>query len=77
MPTNLYGENDNFNLQNSHVIPALIHKAHLAKIKQKKYLTVWALARQRRISSWTTWQMLVFLSWKIIQKMNLLTSVLQ
>lgn len=31
MPTNLYGENDNFNLQNSHVLPALIRKMHLAK----------------------------------------------
>lgn len=31
MPTNLYGENDNFNLENSHVLPALIRKFHLAK----------------------------------------------
>lgn len=31
MPTNLYGQNDNYNLQNSHVLPALIRKMHLAK----------------------------------------------
>jgi len=31
IPTNIYGENDNYNLQDSHVIPALIHKCHLAK----------------------------------------------
>ncbi|CAM2808738.1 GDP-L-fucose synthase family protein [Helicobacter burdigaliensis] len=36
MPTNLYGSNDNFNLQNSHVLPALIRKMHLAKILQEK-----------------------------------------
>ncbi len=32
MPTNLYGENDNFDLQNSHVLPALLRKMHLAKL---------------------------------------------
>ena len=32
MPTNLYGPNDNFNLETSHVLPALIHKMHLAKL---------------------------------------------
>ena len=32
MPTNLYGNNDNFNLLNSHVLPALIRKFHLAKL---------------------------------------------
>lgn len=32
MPTNLYGENDNFDLQNSHVLPALLRKFHLAKL---------------------------------------------
>jgi len=33
VPTNLYGENDNFNLADGHVIPSLIHKAYLAKSK--------------------------------------------
>ncbi len=38
MPTNLYGPNDNFNLETSHVLPALIRKIHLAKLlNEKKY----------------------------------------
>ena len=36
MPTNLYGENDNFDLKNSHVLPALIRKIHLAKLLSNK-----------------------------------------
>lgn len=36
MPTNLYGPNDNYNLENSHVLPALIRKFHLARLLQKK-----------------------------------------
>ena len=32
MPTNLYGPNDNYNLETSHVLPALIHKFHLARL---------------------------------------------
>jgi len=36
MPTNLYGPNDNFNLENSHVLPALIRKFHLAKLADAK-----------------------------------------
>jgi GDP-L-fucose synthase len=36
MPTNLYGPNDNFDLENSHVLPALIRKIHLAKLLNKK-----------------------------------------
>jgi len=35
MPTNLYGPNDNFNLENSHVLPALLRKFHLAKLAQE------------------------------------------
>jgi GDP-L-fucose synthase len=35
MPTNLYGPNDNFNLDNSHVLPALIRKFHLAKLAER------------------------------------------
>lgn len=41
MPTNLYGTNDNFDLQNSHVLPALIRKFHEAKIQNKPYVEVW------------------------------------
>jgi len=41
MPTNLYGPNDNFDLETSHVLPALIRKFHEAKIHQKKIVTIW------------------------------------
>lgn len=40
IPTNIYGPNDNFNIQNGHVIPALIHKTYLAK-KENKPLVVY------------------------------------
>jgi GDP-L-fucose synthase len=41
MPTNLYGPNDNYDLNNSHVLPALIRKAHEAKQRGDKELVVW------------------------------------
>jgi GDP-L-fucose synthase len=41
MPTNLYGPEDNFDLQTSHVLPALIHKFHLAKEKGLDAVTLW------------------------------------
>jgi len=41
MPTNLYGPGDNFNLLSSHVVPALIAKAHNAKVNCKETLVVW------------------------------------
>ena len=41
MPTNLYGPNDNFNLQTSHVLPALIRKFHDAKIAGSETVTLW------------------------------------
>lgn len=41
MPCNLFGENDNFDLQTSHVLPALIRKAHEAKINKSKSIEVW------------------------------------
>lgn len=41
MPTNLYGPNDNFDLKDSHVLPALIRKFHEAKIKNKKEVILW------------------------------------
>lgn len=37
MPTNLYGPNDNFNLETSHVLPAMIHKFHAAKMQNTEY----------------------------------------
>jgi GDP-L-fucose synthase len=41
MPTNLYGPGDNFDLQSSHVVPALIAKAHAVKIRKANELVVW------------------------------------
>jgi len=41
MPTNLYGINDNFDLQNSHVLPALIRKFHEAKVRGDRTVTCW------------------------------------
>jgi GDP-L-fucose synthase len=48
MPTNLYGPGDNFDLDTSHVIPALIHKAHDAKKRGDKALTIWGTGTPRR-----------------------------
>ncbi len=48
MPTNLYGPNDNFDLQSSHVLPALIRKAHEAMERGEKTLVVWGTGAPRR-----------------------------
>jgi GDP-L-fucose synthase len=48
MPTNLYGIGDNFDLQTSHVLPALIRKAHMAKIENQPSLTAWGTGSPRR-----------------------------
>ncbi len=48
MPTNLYGPGDNFNLENSHVLPALIRKFHEAKITGKKEVVVWGTGKVKR-----------------------------
>lgn len=48
MPTNLYGPGDNFNLENSHVLPALIRKFHEAKIGGDSSATVWGTGKARR-----------------------------
>lgn len=48
MPTNLYGLNDNYDLNNSHVLPALIHKSHLAKLANASTYTVWGTGNPRR-----------------------------
>jgi GDP-L-fucose synthase len=41
MPTNLYGQGDNYDLQNSHVFPALIRKFHEAKMRNDEFITLW------------------------------------
>ena len=48
MPTNLYGPNDNFDLQSAHVVPALLNKFHNAKIKGLKSVSVWGNGKQTR-----------------------------
>lgn len=48
MPTNLYGPNDNFDLETSHVLAALLHKAHHARVKKSRTLIVWGTGRPRR-----------------------------
>ena len=48
MPTNLYGPRDNFDLQNSHVIPALVVKAHHAKLIRAPSIEVWGTGNPRR-----------------------------
>lgn len=48
MPTNLYGPNDNFDLFNSHVLPALIRKFHDAKMSNAKFVTLWGNGTVRR-----------------------------
>ncbi len=48
MPTNLYGPNDNYDLQTSHVLPALIHKFHLAKINHSLSVTLWGSGSPKR-----------------------------
>jgi GDP-L-fucose synthase len=48
MPTNLYGPNDNYHPENSHVLPALLRKFHEAKIKNAETVTVWGTGQARR-----------------------------
>jgi GDP-L-fucose synthase len=48
MPTNLYGPNDNYDLKSSHVLPALVRKAHEAKLNGEPALTVWGSGTPRR-----------------------------
>ncbi|HFF9301614.1 TPA: GDP-L-fucose synthase family protein [Clostridium perfringens] len=48
MPTNLYGPNDNFDLKNSHVLPALIRKFHEAKVNNSKVVEVWGTGKPLR-----------------------------
>jgi GDP-L-fucose synthase len=48
MPTNLYGPGDNFDLQTSHVLPALIRKIHDAKVSHSGNVTIWGTGEPRR-----------------------------
>jgi len=48
MPTNLYGPNDNFDLQSGHVLPALIRKFHEARVSGARVVDIWGSGRPRR-----------------------------
>ena len=48
MPTNLYGENDSFDLDQSHVIPALIKKIHISKVNQYNKVILWGSGKAKR-----------------------------
>jgi GDP-L-fucose synthase len=48
MPTNLYGPNDNYDLMDSHVLPALIRRFHEAKIQELPFVEVWGTGTPRR-----------------------------
>ena len=48
MPTNVYGPNDNFDLETSHVLAALLRKAHEAKMRNDQKLVVWGTGKPRR-----------------------------
>jgi GDP-L-fucose synthase len=48
MPTNLYGPNDNYDLNNSHVLPALVRKFHEAKVNGSSNVTVWGTGSPKR-----------------------------
>jgi len=48
MPTNLYGPNDNYDLKNSHVLPALIRKFHEAKVNNHSSVEIWGTGAPRR-----------------------------
>jgi len=48
MPTNLYGPNDNYDLNNSHVLPAMIRKFHEAKLEDKDKVEIWGTGTPKR-----------------------------
>ena len=48
MPTNLYGPGDNFDLESSHVLPALLRKFHEAKQDSRREVTIWGTGSPRR-----------------------------
>jgi GDP-L-fucose synthase len=48
MPTNLYGPNDNYDLHNSHVLPALIRKFHEARVNEKPSVEIWGTGSPKR-----------------------------
>jgi GDP-L-fucose synthase len=73
MPTNLYGPNDNYDLQNSHVLPALIRKFHEAKIAGQKSVEIWGSGKPMRefmhvddLADASIFVMMHYNSWKFL-----------
>lgn len=77
MPTNLYGPNDNYDLHNSHVLPALIRKIHEAKINNSSSVEIWGTGKPKRefLHSDDLANALVYLMNLDQQKFNDLTNV--
>ena len=48
MPTNTFGPGDNYNLENSHFIPAILRKLYEANINKKKYINLWGTGKSKR-----------------------------
>lgn len=48
MPTNTFGRGDNYNLENSHFIPAILRKLYQAKISKKKFINLWGTGKPKR-----------------------------
>ena len=48
MPTNLYGPNDNYDLNNSHVLPALLRKIHIGKVENNPFVSIWGTGTPKR-----------------------------
>ncbi|MBR4531876.1 GDP-L-fucose synthase [bacterium] len=48
MPTNLYGENDTFDIENGHVLPSMIRKFHEAKVQGRDFVELWGTGKPRR-----------------------------
>ena len=48
MPTNTFGPGDNYSLENSHFIPAILKKLYQADIKNKKFITLWGSGKPKR-----------------------------
>ena len=48
MPTNTFGEGDNYNLNNSHFIPSILRKIYLAKKRNKKHISLWGTGKPKR-----------------------------
>ena len=68
MPTNLYGENDNFHPSNSHVIPALLRRFHEAKLEGLPQVVVWVAGhRCASFCMLMIWLLHLFMSWSLIK----------